>query len=112
MSPVSTRGNSSSPSTPLDIARDALRRGFRPLPVPYGSKAPTIPGWQRLRVRKRTLAQHFNGHEQNVGILLGKPSAGAVDIDLDCREALRLAPIFLPATSARYGRPSKPVSHW
>jgi len=35
-----------------------------------------------------------------------------VDIDLDCVEAIQLAPHFLPATSMKYGRQSNPRSHW
>jgi hypothetical protein len=34
------------------------------------------------------------------------------DIDLDCPEALALAPGFLPPTPARFGRASKTQSHW
>ena len=34
-----------------------------------------------------------------------------IDIDLDCEQALTLAPIFLPPTSFRFGRKSKPESH-
>ena len=35
-----------------------------------------------------------------------------VDIDLDCIEAIKLAPYFLPATNMKYGRQSNPQSHW
>lgn len=48
---------------------------------------------------------------ENVGIKLGAPSGGLVDVDLDCDEAVRLAPLFLPPTST-FGRASKPASHW
>lgn len=47
----------------------------------------------------------------NVGVRLGAPSGGLVDIDLDCPEAVALAPAFLPPT-ATFGRTSKPRSHW
>ncbi len=48
---------------------------------------------------------------ENVGIRLGAPSGGLVDVDLDCGEALRLAPLLLPPT-ATFGRASSPRSHW
>ena len=47
----------------------------------------------------------------NVGVRLGGPSGGLVDVDLDCQEAVHLAPHFLPPT-ATFGRASKPRSHW
>ncbi|HXH20482.1 MAG TPA: phage/plasmid primase, P4 family [Dehalococcoidia bacterium] len=96
----------------LDRAVDYLRRGWRPIPVPHRRKAPTIPGWPTLRLDADELAAHFNGGPLNVGVLLGEPSGGLVDVDLDCREALRLAPAFLPPTRSRFGRPSKRASHW
>lgn len=39
----------------------------------------------------------------NVGVRLGDPSGGLVDVDLDCPEAVALAGRFLPATAA-FGR--------
>ena len=42
---------------------------------------------------------------------MGPMSGGLTDIDLDCLEAIILAPAFLPETEAIYGRPSKPRSH-
>ncbi|MCA9309574.1 MAG: bifunctional DNA primase/polymerase, partial [Phycisphaerales bacterium] len=48
----------------------------------------------------------------NIGLLLGTPSGGLVDIDLDCVEAVELAPQFLPPTVTVTGRPSRPRSHW
>src|SRR5690606_32784070 len=47
----------------------------------------------------------------NVGVRLGEPSGWLVDVDLDCAEAIALAPMFLPPT-ATFGRLSKPRSHW
>jgi replicative DNA helicase len=44
--------------------------------------------------------------------LLGEPSGGLVDVDLDCAAAVRLAPVFLPATGAVFGRLSAPASHY
>lgn len=56
-------------------------------------------------------AQHFNGKQQNGGILTGLASGGLVDVDLDCAEALALADGYLPWTKAVFSRPSKQRSH-
>src|SRR5262249_40055023 len=47
----------------------------------------------------------------NLGIKLGEPY-GICDIDLDCPEALDIWPEFAPPTGLRWGRTSKPNSHW
>lgn len=98
--------------TALDVARAYLARGWAPIPVPFRRKGPVLAGWSALRLGPEDLAAHFNGQPSNVGVLLGEPSGGLVDIDLDCAEALRLAPVFLPPTRSRFGRASKRASHW
>lgn len=95
----------------LDQAQKYLSRGWRVIPVPYREKAPTIAGWQKLRLDERALPQYFNGQPSNIGTLLGEPSGGLVDVDLDCPEAVRLAPRFLPTTHSVFGRASKRRSH-
>lgn len=70
------------------------------------NKAPIGDEWQH-RVDE---PDDFNEGE-NVGVRLGDSSAGLVDLDLDCPEAVLLAPLHLPAT-ATFGRASKPRSHW
>lgn len=92
-----------------EAAERYAARGWVPIPIPRGEKAPAFYRWQRV-TRDRAL-ERFVDAESNVGILLGAPSAGLVDIDLDCAEAVELAPLFLPAT-ATFGRASKPRSHW
>jgi hypothetical protein len=62
-------------------------------------------------VTPSSAAEVFQQVDLNVGVLLGAPSGGLIDIDLDCPEALRLAAKFLPATRC-FGRRSKPSSHW
>jgi AAA domain/Bifunctional DNA primase/polymerase, N-terminal len=42
---------------------------------------------------------------------MGPQSGGLCDVDLDCVEAVQLAPHFLPATGAVFGRSSRPRSH-
>lgn len=82
-----------------------------PLPVPFKSKNPNFKGWQHFSATESELPAHFNGHPQNVGVRLGEPSGELVDIDLDCPEAVTLAPHLLPPTGAVFGRESRPRSH-
>jgi putative DNA primase/helicase len=81
------------------------------IPVPDRSKDPGIPGWPKLRLKEPDLAQYFNGHQQNIGVLLGEPSNWLVDVDLDHPRCIGLADKFLPPTPAVFGRRSKPRSH-
>ena len=95
----------------LDAARWYLSRGYRPVPLPAGEKAPRLRGWTKLRLTEGDLPHHFNG-TGNIGLLLGEPSGWLVDVDLDCPEAVELASQYLPRTGARSGRASSPGSHW
>ena len=88
-------------------AREYLARGWAPLPFRQREKGPTYPDWQNFKADETT---QFSG--MNLGLLDGAPSNGLVDCDLDCSEALALAPLVLPATGAIFGRQSKPRSHW
>ncbi len=97
---------------PTPIAGSYLHRGWVPLPVPYKSKNPNFKGWQHFSTTESDLPSHFNGHPQNIGVRLGIPSGALVDINLDCIEAVSLAPLLLPSTGAVFGRPSKRRSHW
>jgi hypothetical protein len=81
------------------------------VPIPARQKAPRIRAWQHLRITEAEAATYFTG-ECNIGIILGKPSGGLIDIDLDCHEAINFAANFLPTTSAKFGRASKMNSHW
>jgi hypothetical protein len=89
-----------------------LARGWAPIRVPYRSKSPGRKGWQNERHTREALANVFSNGAGNIGVLLGAPSGGLVDVDLDHPRAVALAPKFLPHTPARFGRASKPSSHW
>src|SRR5262249_51817258 len=91
-------------------AQHYLGRGWACVPVPRGKKAPTIKEWQKLRLTGADVARYFSP-EGNIGLLLGDPSGGLVDIDLDAPEALQLADDFLPPTLRVHGRSGKPRSH-
>jgi hypothetical protein len=92
-------------------ALEYISTTFAPIAVPYKSKNPGRDDWQNERLTVDDIPQYFNGHAQNVGLLLGEPSRGLVDGDLDCPQARTLADAFLPATRAVFGRPGAPRSH-
>jgi len=96
----------------LDTALAYIGNGWAPVPIPFRKKRPTIKAWEDLRITADDAGQYFNGAPQNIGIILGTPSDGLTDIDLDCPEALALAADFLPPTEAVFGRKSTPASHW
>ncbi|MEZ5961714.1 MAG: bifunctional DNA primase/polymerase [Hyphomonadaceae bacterium] len=102
----------------LDIALGYARRGWRVVPVERGGKKPFNAdkpggvGWQHLRATEDDLQRWFGGRALNVGVLLGAPSGGLVDIDLDANEAIALAGACLPETNSIFGREGKPKSHW
>ena len=73
--------------TPLAMARRLLARGFAPIPVPAGTKAPVVKGWQALRLTAAELPAAF-GNGANIGLLNGAPSNNLADTDLDAPEAL------------------------
>jgi putative DNA primase/helicase len=85
------------------------RNDFTVVPIRCQGKAPAVSDWQNRR------PEHFNpaefGDDANIGVVLGDASRGLVDVDLDCEEALILAPLFLPPTDFKFGRKSKPQSH-
>jgi DNA polymerase I-like protein with 3'-5' exonuclease and polymerase domains len=108
-----TTANGRPPTTPQQAAPYYLDRGFRPLPIPFKKKGAVLDGWEALRPTADDLPGLFpEGQRLNIGLLLGEPSNGLVDADLDSAEAVRAAPHLLPATSMIHGRPGKPRSHY
>ena len=98
--------------TPLEIALSYIDRGWNPVPVPFRSKEPSGKAWQTRLIDKCTAPHFFNCGSMNIGILLGPTSGGLTDIDLDCAEAIAIAPYLLPKTKAIFGRTTKRASHW
>jgi len=92
-------------------AREYTARGFFVVPIPHGQKGPRRPKWQDLRLSQDQIDKEF-ALEDNVGVLLGEPSGWIVDVDLDCEEAVRLAPQYLPATGCVTGRAGRDRSHY
>jgi AAA domain/Bifunctional DNA primase/polymerase, N-terminal len=93
--------------TPCSRAAEAfVQRGITPVPVLFKTKKCSIPDCYNTYEYK---PQHFRG-QTNIGILTGVRSGGLKDIDVDCLEALTLTH-YLPVTTLRWGRLSKPLSH-
>jgi hypothetical protein len=94
------------------LALDLIARGFAPVPVPIGGKGPNIRNWPQLKITDENIDRFFNGARINVGAIMGARSGNLADVDLDCKEAVDLAPHFLPRTDSIYGRPGKRRSHY
>lgn len=92
-----------------NIARRWTREGFIVIPVPLGTKKPALLDWQNLRITEREVDRYF-AQPCNLGLLLGEPSRGVIDIDLDTAEAVIAAPFFFSPTYS-YGRENRPMSH-
>lgn len=97
--------------TPLDAAREYVRRGWTVVPIPYKQKRPVLKEWEQVRLTEAELAAYFD-QPANLGLILGEPSGGLVDVDLDCVEARAIAANYLPTTQAKTGRAGAPDSHW
>ena len=108
--PTNASVNGDPESQRLLAAHNYLERDWHTIPIPGKSKAPTLKRWQELRIEGTELGRQFAG-EGNIGVLLGEPSGGLIDIDLDCPEANAMADAFLPPTQSVFGRESKPKSH-
>ncbi|PYT23514.1 MAG: hypothetical protein DMG57_31720 [Acidobacteria bacterium] len=95
-----------------EAAANYCHLGYAVIPIPDRKKGAILTGWQKLRITEQDLHLHFNDEPQNIGILLGTPSGGLVDVDLDSPEAVRIADGTLPDTDLVTGRKSKPRSHY
>jgi putative DNA primase/helicase len=97
---------------PLSIARSYIDRHWNPVPVLFRSKIPIGEKWQLRVIDHSNVSQYFGDTPQNVGVVMGPLSKGLTDVDLDCREAIDLAPMIIPKTTAIFGRRSSPAAHW
>lgn len=98
-------------TTILDAARRYAKRGCAITPIEFRAKKPILPGWQRGGVPEESFDEHFGSPPCNIGIVLGDPSNGLVDVDLDDPDAIPFADKLLPSTGCVFGRPSRPRSH-
>src|SRR5580692_2280536 len=90
-------------TTIAETAADYLTLGWEPVRVRAGTKKPIGEEWQK----QFAAPDAFDIHD-NIGVLLQKQT----DIDLDCPEAVLLAPSFLPTTGHVSGHESAPSSHF
>jgi hypothetical protein len=94
-------------------ARDYIARGWAPLALPFQAKGIKKQGWGKTDINIDNVDEYFPlGVRLNIGVILGPRSNDLADIDLDSKEAIALAPYFLPVTDAIFGRMGKPSSHW
>lgn len=109
------RQSENSTST-VEQALEAYRRGYQPVAVINRNKSPYGSGWTQLRfTTEDQLRASFERYAQQgaggLGLILGEPSRGLIDVDLDHPKALRLRDYFLPPTPMMTGRPGRPRSH-
>jgi hypothetical protein len=104
--------NGSFPRDARSAAELYLSKALAPVPLPLGSKRPVLKDWQNLRIGEAGLDEHFPSEiPLNIGLLLGTPSGGLIDLNLDCPEALAVADALLPPTEWESGREGNPRSH-
>src|SRR5262252_1097064 len=92
-------------------AKQYIELGIEPVPVYPRDKAAVVDWKIAPPITRENVVNRFR-EGQNIGVRLGRRSAGLADVDLDCDEALRLAPMFLPPTSRISGRASSQRAHW
>lgn len=101
-------------STVVRAALQALSEGFVPVPLRTGQKRPALAAWVNLNYDSEAeVVQTFSETEDvgGVGLLLGNPSGGLVDVDLDHHKARRAAELVLLPTDMQTGRASSRWSH-
>lgn len=111
-----------SADTPANVtaALEAVERGYSPIPIFSHDKRPAISDWPKGigTVDPDEVEKYFRDRAtqeplaDNLGLLLGKPSGGLIDIDLDHPKTRRLKDHFLPRSPMRSGRPGRPGSHY
>jgi hypothetical protein len=113
MTTATEQCNGTFPAQARPAASYYLSRGVLPIPVGFRSKIPTAEAWEQLRPAEADLDTLFpSGTRLNIGLLLGEPSHGLIDADLDCPQSIAAAPFFLPLTGWVSGRQSAPRSHY
>jgi hypothetical protein len=94
----------------VEAAQRFLGRGFAPVPLGERSKKPALSSWETFSTTIEDAPKHFE--RGNIGLLLGPPSGGLIDVDLDCDEAIALGPVFLPDTDMAHGRSGEITHYW
>lgn len=98
--------------TPEATALQYAMRDWNAVPIEFRQKKPTGNDWQHRVITGSRVARFFGDKPMNIGVQLGLKSGGLTDVDLDCAEAIFLAPAVLPNKTAIFGRASKRDSHY
>ena len=106
--PIARTGSSEAVMQTLAWAR---KNNFKVVPTHYASKAAIFKDYVKLDY-KTPSDDLWRTHDYGIGIVTGPEQSGPVDCDLDCVEAIYFAGRFLPNTIAKFGRASKPRSHF
>lgn len=80
--------------------------------TPLNGKEPFRRGWVTESLSEAETRAQFSSGNFNIGVRLGGPSGGIVDVDLDDDVVRQIAPAFLPATGMKFGRESAPAGHY
>ena len=100
------KSNTATPTDRRQAAQELIDEGWAIVPIPKSEKGPRVAEWPT-----KTFAATDVSPDGNIGVKCGEKSGHRVDVDLDCDEAIRLAPKMLPPTGRIHGRTSKPGSH-
>ena len=95
----------------IAAAKKYADNGWATAPVPKGEKGPKFPAWQKTKIASSEAEDYFQEPDGNVAVVMGALSDNLVDIDIDCPEALSIAPYLLPETHLIFGREGNPASH-
>lgn len=87
------------------------KQGFKPVPLHPKSKASINEKFASADYLPPP-DDLWLSRDLGVGAVTGPKAGGPLDVDVDCEEALFFSKRFLPATSAVFGRKSKPRSHY
>lgn len=93
------------------LVEDYLDKGWQLVLDRTLGKVPVEDGWPTANPTLVDALSHL-GLDGNIGIANGERSGHLTDVDLDCPQAVTLAPQFLPPTGRIHGRTSRPSSHY
>ena len=67
------------PANVLDLATRISDLGYHPIPIPRGRKAPTISGWQNLRISFANVVKFF---DHKCGVCIPQTNIMVIDVYL------------------------------
>lgn len=94
----------------IEAAKVYVSLGLAVVPDKPQSKQPALANWPNAKIGVGEVDSFFQP-DSNISILLGKPSAGLVCVDIDHYAVLQLTS-YLPQTPCIHGRPGMPGSHY